>query len=200
MSKEEERVAIASAGDLRRWLSEHHASAGSVWLVTWKKDSGGPYVAYDDVVDELICYGWVDSLPRKLDQARTMRRISPRDPKSNWSRVNKRRVRRLTRAGRMAPAGLAVVEEARRNGAWDFLNEVENLEIPPDLASAFEQHEGSRRRFERFPRSSKRGILEWIKNARTPATRRRRIEETATKAARNIKANHPKGRDAGPKE
>lgn len=200
MSKKEVRITIESASDLRRWLSENHASAGSVWLVTWKKASGGPYVSYDDVVEELLCFGWVDSLPQKLDEDRTMRRISPRYPKSNWSKVNKERIRRLTKAGRMKPAGLTAVDEAKRNGAWDFLNDVEQLQIPPDLASEFEKHDGSQRHFERFPPSSQRAILEWIKNAKAPETRIRRIVETATKAAKNLKANHPKGRDAGPKE
>jgi uncharacterized protein YdeI (YjbR/CyaY-like superfamily) len=171
-----------------------------VWLVTWKKDSKGPYVSYDDVVDELICFGWVDSLPRKLDTRRTMLRISPRAPGSNWSKVNKERVRRLARAGRMEPGGLAAVNAAKANGAWNALDDVENLELPIELEAEFRKHPGSRRFFERFPRSSKRGILEWIINARTAQTRRARIAATAMKAARNLKANHPKGRDAGPKE
>lgn len=199
MSKREEQVIIESAEDLRRWLAKNHASAGSVWLVTWKKGSGGPYVSYDEIVDVLLCFGWVDSLPRKLDANRTMRRISPRDPKSSWSKVNKERVERLIKAGLMEPSGLAVVEEAKKNGSWYFLDDVEDLEIPDDLKAEFEKHPGSRRNFDRFPRSSKRAILEWIKSAKTEATRRKRIVETATKAAKNLKSNHPKGRDAGPK-
>lgn len=200
MAKELEKVAIESAAELREWLSQNHSSSGSVWLVTWKKDSGHPYVSYDEIVDQCLCYGWVDSLPRKLDELRTMLRISPRSPKSNWSRVNKDRVSRLVREGLMEPRGLAIVEQAKKNGAWDFLDDVERLEVPEDLYLEFEKHPGSRRLFERFPPSSRRGILEWIKTAKTEVTRRKRIAETVRKAAVNRKANFPKGRDLGPED
>ncbi|MEL6670196.1 MAG: YdeI/OmpD-associated family protein, partial [Bacteroidota bacterium] len=172
----------------------------SVWLVKWKKNSGMPYFSYDEMVDELIAFGWVDSLPRKLDERQTMCRISPRNPKSNWSKVNKDRVERLLRKGRMHPAGLALVEQAKENGTWTFLDDVEQLIIPPDLESALSANKQAAFYFERFPKSSKRGILEWIKNAKRAPTRKSRIEETVNKATLNIKANHPKGRDAGPKE
>ncbi|MCA9874826.1 MAG: YdeI/OmpD-associated family protein [Anaerolineales bacterium] len=200
MTKELQKVAIESAIELREWLSENHSSSSSVWLVTWKKDSGHPYVSYDEIVDQCLCYGWIDSLPRKLDELRTMRRISPRDSKSNWSQVNKARVSRLIQEGLMEPSGLAVVEQAKKNGAWDFLDDVERLEVPDDLCREFEKYPDSRRLFDRFPASSRRAILEWIKTAKTEATRRKRIDETARKAAQNRKANHPKGRDAGPRD
>jgi len=128
-----------------------------------------------------------------------MLRISHRKPKSNWSKVNKERVLRLEKAGLMEPSGLSAVEEAKKNGTWNFLDDVENLEIPHDLNLEFNKYPNSRYLFNRFPASSKRGILEWIKNAKTDATRRKRIEETAAKAMKNIKANHPVGRSAGPK-
>ena len=99
----------------------------------------------------------------------------------------------------MKPSGLGLVEQAKLNGAWNFLDDVENLVIPVDLSTELEKAGKAKYYFERFPDSSKRGILEWIKNAKRETTRQKRIRETATKAARNIKANHPKGRDAGPK-
>ena len=100
----------------------------------------------------------------------------------------------------MHRSGLDLVEMAKRNGAWNFLDDVEKLIVPHDLHEAFKQYSHSQYYWDRFPPSSKRGILEWIKNAKTEATRKKRILETAEKASRNIKANHPKGRDAGPKE
>ena len=194
----DERVKIESVAALRRWLAAHHDRSGSVWLVTWKKGSGGPHVSYDQIVDECLCFGWVDSLPRSLDAGRTMLRVSPRDPKSLWSGANKRRVRRLERTGRMTGAGRRAVEAAKASGTWSFLDDVERLEVPADLVAALDATPGARRRFERFPPSSRRGILEWIKTAKRPATRARRVAETATKAAANRKANFPPGRDAGP--
>ena len=127
-----------------------------------------------------------------------MLRLSPRSPRSNWSGTNKRRVARLEKAGRMTEAGRGMVELAKRSGTWTFLDDVERLALPDDLVARFERNAEARRRFERFPDSSKRGILEWIKTAKRAATREKRIAETVDKAARNVKANHPKGRDAGP--
>ncbi|MEO0790703.1 MAG: YdeI/OmpD-associated family protein [Bacteroidota bacterium] len=196
----QEKVLIESAAELHSWLLKNFRNSESVWLVKWKKNSGMPYFSYDEMVDELIAFGWVDSLPRKLDERQTMCRISPRNPKSNWSKVNKDRAERLLRKGRMHPAGLALVEQAKENGAWTFLDDVEQLIIPPDLESALSANKQAAFYFERFPKSSKRGILEWIKNAKRAPTRKSRIEETVNKAALNIKANHPKGRGTGPKE
>jgi uncharacterized protein YdeI (YjbR/CyaY-like superfamily) len=140
----------------------------------------------------------VDSLPRKLDDKKTILRISPRNPKSNWSGVNKKRVERLLEKGMMEDSGLKLVEEAKKNGSWNFLDDVEQLIIPLDLEKALKDYEKAAYYFNRFPKSSKRGILECIKNAKQQTTRDKRIEETAFKASQNIKANHPKGRDAGP--
>ena len=197
---DEVRITIESTADLRKWLAAHHATSSSVWLVRYRKHTGDRHVSWSELVDELLCYGWVDSLPRKLDDERTMIRISPRNPKSNWSGINKDKVARLRREGRMTPAGEALVEQAQANGCWTFLEDVEQLIVPPDLAEALDATGKAAYYYDRFPDSSKRGILEWIKTAKTAATRDKRIRETAEKAARNVKANHPKGRDAGPAE
>ncbi|MEM9339637.1 MAG: YdeI/OmpD-associated family protein [Bacteroidota bacterium] len=197
---EQEKVFATSASDLRAWLLNNYERTESVWLVKWKKDMEAPYFGYDEMVDELIAFGWVDSLPKNLDKRKTMYRISPRNPKSNWSRVNKERVERLSKEGKMHASGIKLVNLAKENGTWDFLNEVENLMTPTDLDEALKANGKATFYYDRFPNSSKRNILEWIKNAKQAATRKKRIDETAKKAALNIKANHPKGRDAGPKE
>ncbi|MBO6537359.1 MAG: YdeI/OmpD-associated family protein [Balneolaceae bacterium] len=195
-----EQLFIESAEELRSWLEKNHPQKESVWLVRRKKAFTNSYLDYDSIVDELICYGWVDSLPRALDEKKTMLRISPRNPKSNWSGINKERVARLLEEGRMKKPGLDLVEIAKENGAWNFLDDVEQLIIPEDLQVALKTTSKASFYFNRFPDSSKRGILEWIKTAKQASTRQKRIEETAHKASQNIKANHPKGRDAGPKE
>lgn len=195
-----EKKFAESATELRKWLLKNYNKSESVWLVKWKKNTGNPYFSYDEMVDELIAFGWVDSLPKNLDEQKTMHRISPRNPKSNWSKVNKERVKRLSNEGRMHASGIDLVEKAKENGAWNFLDDVEKLIVPPDLEKALNVKEKAKYYYERFPNSSKRNILEWIKNAKQASTRQKRIAETADKAAQNIKANHPKGRDAGPKE
>jgi uncharacterized protein YdeI (YjbR/CyaY-like superfamily) len=179
----------ANRAEWRAWLEQHHGRAQGVWLVTYKKAAGKPRLEYEEMVEEALCFGWVDSKGGKLDGERTMLYFAPRKAGSGWSRPNKERVERLTAAGLMAPAGLAKVEAAKVDGSWAALDAVEALEIPPDLARALDAHPDARRHFEAFPRSAKRGILEWIANAKRPETRAARVEETARLAAQNIRAN-----------
>lgn len=181
-----QRVEIKSRAEWRRWLAKHHTQAEAIWLVRWKKGRG-PYVSYDDIVDEALCYGWIDSLPRVLDEDRTMLLLTPRKPKSAWSAVNKKRVARLIADKRMAAPGVAAIETAKANGAWTKLDGVEKP--PPDLIAAFKQHPSSEKNFTAFPPSVRRGILEWIVQAKKPETRAKRIEETAALAAQNKRAN-----------
>lgn len=186
-----ERVFVTSRAEWRRWLSANHRQTAGIWLVTYKKAADPErYLSYDDIVEEAICFGWVDSLPRALDAERSMRLVAPRRPKSAWSAVNKARVKKLIEAGRMKPAGLAAVERAKADGSWSKIDHVEAQVTPPDLVRALAGHAGATAYFDAFPRSSKRIILEWIASAKTEATRKKRIEETALLASRNRRANH----------
>jgi uncharacterized protein YdeI (YjbR/CyaY-like superfamily) len=193
------QVEVTSVEALSAWLAANHGRAEGVWLVTWKKRPGAPHVPYSDVVDALLCWGRIDSQPRKLDDDRTMLRIAPRRRGSGWSAVNKDKVARLTAAGRMAAPGLAVVAAAAADGSWALLDAADTLEVPADLAAALDARPGARAYWDRFPPSSRRGILEWITTAVKPETRAARVADTAAKAAENRKANFPAGRDAGPK-
>jgi uncharacterized protein YdeI (YjbR/CyaY-like superfamily) len=184
-----EQLEICSRSELRDWLAANYTKSESVWLVTWKKTNPARHVPYDAVVEELLCFGWVDSLPRKFDDQRSMLLISPRKPKSNWSKVNRDRVDRLSASGLMQPAGLKLVEDAKARGTWDALDQVEALSIPEDLRTALSEVPDATSNFDAFPKSAKRGILEWILNAKQPATRAKRIEETARLAGENIRAN-----------
>ena len=185
------RVEVTSRAEWRSWLAAHHASSSGVWLVTFKRSaSPAKYVAYDDIVDEAICFGWVDSTPREVDARRSMRLVAPRKPKSSWSAKNKERVARLERSGAMTKAGRDVIERAKADGSWGRLDAVEALTVPKDLALALRAAPPAAAEFAAFPRSSKRLILEWIGAAKQPATRARRIAETARLAARGLRANH----------
>ena len=175
--------------DWRAWLETNHRVERAVWLIIYRKESVTPSVYYPEAVDEALCFGWVDSKPNKRDAESYYQYFSRRSPKSNWSRVNKEKVQRLIEEGRMAPAGYELIEIAKRNGAWTALDDVENLVLPPDLRAAFEQNPAAFGYWEAFPRSARRGILEWIFNAVRPATRKKRIEETVRLAAKNERAN-----------
>ncbi|MEO0468012.1 MAG: YdeI/OmpD-associated family protein [Bacteroidota bacterium] len=173
----------------RAWLLENHDQAESVWLIIYKKDSGTPSITYPEAVDGGLCFGWIDSKPNKRDDKSFFQYFSKRNPKSNWSRVNKEKIARMLDAGLMHESGLRMVDLAKETGTWTALDDVENLVIPDDLAAAFAEYEQATNFFAAFPRSVKRGILEWIFNAKRPATRQKRIAQTAEMASRNERAN-----------
>jgi uncharacterized protein YdeI (YjbR/CyaY-like superfamily) len=184
-----ERVEIASAEELRAWLSEHHATSPGCWLVTWKKGRG-PYLPYADLVRELLCFGWIDSKGQKVDDDRTSLLITPRRPGGGWSRVNKEHLEvLLAEPGRMHPAGLAAIEQAKADGSWTRLDAVETLAEPEDLGAALDAVPGARTEWDAFPRSTRRAILEWISSAKRDATRAQRVERTVSEAAAGRRAN-----------
>ena len=193
MSDDVARVHPEDRAAWRAWLLGNHAAAASVWLVTWKKAAGKPLLSYDDAVSEALAFGWVDSKGGKIDEERTMLYFARRKRGSAWSGQNKLRIERLRAAGLMHSAGEAVVARAEADGTWTLLDDVEKLTVPPDLAATFNDFPGSRARWDAFPRSARRGILEWIMQAKTPPTRARRILETVSRAAIGERANQRTG-------
>lgn len=164
--------------------------------MSYKKGTGKPRFDYDEAVEEALCVGWIDSKPNKLDEQRSMLWFAPRKPGSGWSRPNKERVARLMQAGLMHAAGLAKIEQARADGSWSALDAVEELQIPQDLLSALRALPPAEQHFMAFPRSAKRGILEWIHNAKRAETRAARVAETARLAQQNQRANQWRGKAA----
>ncbi|MEM7788576.1 MAG: YdeI/OmpD-associated family protein [Bacteroidota bacterium] len=179
----------ASRAEWRAWLKTHHTRGEGVWLILNKKASGKPRLTPDEIVEEAVAFGWIDSVPRKLDAERSMLWVAPRKPGSNWSRLSKERAERMLAAGLVSEAGRAVIEAAKADGSWTALDDVENLVVPDDLAAALDAHPPARAHWDAFPRSPRRGILEWILTAKRDATRARRIEETARLAQQNKRAN-----------
>ena len=173
----------------RAWLADHHDTERGAWLVSWKQATGRPSLPYEAMIEEALCFGWVDSAVRTLDSERSMMLMTPRKPTSTWARTNKDRVERLLAAGLMQPAGIAAVEAAKANGSWTVLDSVDALEVPNDLAAALDAEPGARAAYEGFSPSNRKMILWWVKSAKRPETRERRIAETARLAARGIPAN-----------
>ena len=173
----------------RAWLAAHHASEKGAWFVYFKKATGRPRVLYDEAVEEALCFGWVDSLPRKLDADRSMLLFTPRKARSPWSGPNKARVARLAAEGLMTPAGQAKVDTARADGSWDLLTDAEALAVPDDLAAALAADPPAAARFAAFSPSSRKGILGWVALARRPETRAARVARTAAMAALGLRAN-----------
>jgi uncharacterized protein YdeI (YjbR/CyaY-like superfamily) len=175
----------------RGWLVANHGTSTGVYLVSWRRPTGRTSVPYEEAVEEALCVGWVDSTGRVIDDERSIQWFAPRRAKSGWARSNKERVARLTAAGLMLPAGLAVVEEAKRNRMWTLLDDVENLVVPDDLAAALDAAASARMNWEAFSRSARRAMLEWVVHARRPETRADRISKIAAAAARNERAYPP---------
>ncbi|MEM9941270.1 MAG: YdeI/OmpD-associated family protein [Planctomycetota bacterium] len=171
------KVPVNSADELRKWLAEHHAQAESVWLVTFKKSTPDRYVSTGEVLDELLAYGWIDGLRRKLDEQRTMQLISPRQAQ-HWSKTYKERVAKLEKEGRMAEPGRAAVERSKANGMWNFLDDVDALIQPEDLQKALDAQPEAKKNFNGFPTSKQRFALRWIKLAKSEKARGNRIQKT----------------------
>jgi uncharacterized protein YdeI (YjbR/CyaY-like superfamily) len=176
-----------SRQEWKRWLKENHRSLQSVWLVYYKKKSDIPTVSYSDTVDEALCFGWIDSTAKPLDEDKFMRFFCKRKPNSVWSKVNKGKVQRLIDEGRMTQAGYESIETAKQNGSWIILDDVEELKIPKDLEKEFKTKQGSKDFFLSLSKSVRKSILQWLVLAKRAETRQKRIYEIAALAAQKLK-------------
>jgi uncharacterized protein YdeI (YjbR/CyaY-like superfamily) len=185
-------VHVATRAEWRAWLLEHHATSTGCWAVTVRMTSlhpGEVHVSAQELNEECLCVGWIDSKPARIDDRHTGLLCTPRKPGSGWSKVNKTRLERLLAEGLVAEAGRAAIEHAKRDGSWDRLNAVDALSVPDDLGLELRRVPDALTNFEAFPPSTRRAILEWIGQAKTPATRSKRVVETAELAGQNIRAN-----------
>jgi uncharacterized protein YdeI (YjbR/CyaY-like superfamily) len=164
---------INDLSELQSWLDLNCETAGSTWLIFPKKVAGASF-AWPEIVDVLLCYGWIDSLPRKIDESYTSIRISPRNPKSKWSRVNKDKVAKLEELGLIQPNGIKVIETAKENGAWFALDELDNLNLPKDLRE-YLTTKNLLIRWDEKSISFKRGFLEMLLNLKKPESRLKKI-------------------------
>ncbi len=174
----------------RLWLKENHSTEKFVWLIIYRKESEAPSIYYEEAVEEALCFGWIDSKGNKRDDKSFYLSFARRNPKSNWSGINKERIERLIKNGRMEPEGLKMVEQAKESGTWNALDDVENCVVPDDLQKSLDANRKAFENFEAFPPSSKKIILLWIMSAKKSETRLKRILETVELAEKNIRANH----------
>lgn len=173
----------------QQWLEKNHQTQKSVWLIIYKVTSDVKSIKFGEALDTAICYGWIDSKKHKRDEHSYYSYYSPRSPKSNWSRINKQKISKLEAEGRLTDAAYEMIALAKSTSTWTALNDVENLVIPDDLKEVFNQYDHSIKNWEQFPRNIKRSHLEWILNAKRPATRKKRINLIASMAEENKKAN-----------
>ena len=176
-------VTVRSRAALRDWLRAHHRQAEAVHLATYKAHHPD-HLPWPEAVAELLCWGWVDGVTVRVDADRSAHLVAPRRHGSAWSAVNKRLVEEARAAGAMTRAGEAAVAAAQASGMWAFLDDVEAGVVPGDLAAALGPHRAA---WDAWPRSVRRGTLEWIKTARTAPTRARRVADAAEAAARGLR-------------
>jgi uncharacterized protein YdeI (YjbR/CyaY-like superfamily) len=172
----------------RAWLEAHQDDTPGVWVASWRSSAGRETVSYDQLVEEALCVGWVDSTVNILDDERSLQLVTPRKPRSTWARSNKERVARLEAEGRMGPRGRRAVEQARANGSWNLLDAVEAMVEPDDLAAALDEVGPARQAWDGFPPSARKQMLFWVVSAAKDDTRRRRVDTIVEKAARGERA------------
>jgi uncharacterized protein YdeI (YjbR/CyaY-like superfamily) len=184
-----DRVEMLTRAQWRAWLADNHASSPGAWVVYYKQSSGKAQVTYEELVEEGLCFGWIDSRPAKVDDERTSLYFCPRKRGSGWAATNKVRIERLEAQGLIAPAGRTVIDQAKADGSWTLLDASEAAIVPEDLTAAFERYPRSREQFEAFPRGVRKNIIGWIDLAKTAQTRARRVDEAARLAQQGIRAN-----------
>ena len=171
-------LAPPTRGDWRRWLALNVDRRGGLWIVYRKKSSSLDGPVYDDLVEEALCFGWIDSRVRRIDDDRLIQWFSPRRDGGVWSAVNKKRIDRLISGGLMTEVGQSAIDRAKADGSWSQLDQVDALIVPPDMQAALDATPGAVAAYESLGDSAKKQYLWWIHSAKRPTTRTDRIEET----------------------
>ena len=167
------RLDVRTREAWRRWLVKHHASSPGVWLLRHKQHTGVRSMPYEDLVREALCFGWVDSLVKRLDDDRYAIKVTPRKPTSKWSDVNRKRWKELEAAGLLAKPGLAAAPTQNRYAPRPAIPE-----LPAYVARAFKTNPEAWQNFQSLARTSRRDFVVWIHIAKRPETRERRIRES----------------------
>jgi len=177
-----------SRQEWRKWLEENSSSAQEIWLLHYKKHTNKASVSHNDAVEEALCFGWIDGKLKSIDGDRFILRYSPRKANSVWSKINKDKAEQMIAQGKMTQAGLARIEEARKNGNWDkaYTNRTKD-EMPADLENALKEDLRAWKNFMDFANSYRNMYVGWVNSSKTDETRKRRIAEVVKRSALNRK-------------
>ncbi|MBN1538360.1 MAG: YdeI/OmpD-associated family protein [Anaerolineales bacterium] len=169
---------VSSRQEWRDWLEANHAAVKEIWLYIYKKRFANKGITLQEAMEEAVCFGWVDSVMHSIDAEKFILRFTPRRKGAIWSMSNIKRVEKMLAEGKMAPSGMAAVEEAKQNGAWEAaIKREDTSNIPKDLQDALTSNRTAQYQFENLPHSHKKRYLWWIDEAKRPETRQRRIQE-----------------------
>jgi len=170
---------VTNRDEWRNWLFRHHATEAEVWLVFYRKETCKPTLLYEAAVEEALCFGWIDSIIKKIDATKYARKFTPRKDNSKWSALNKKRVEKMMKEGRMTDIGLAKILIARKTGIWHLDARPQlSLDIPPEFAKALAQNNKAEVNFDKLSASCRKQYIGWIAVAKRVETKKRRIEES----------------------
>ncbi len=169
---------FATAEQWRNWLARNRNSEKGIWLIFHKKGTGNQALDYSQALDEALCFGWIDSLIKRVDDKRYARQFTPRKKTSRWSKINKKRVQHLITNGRMTAAGYAIIKDAKTSGQWDKPDRPPlAARAPAEFQKALEKNEAARNYFEGLAASYKKQYMMWIALAKRKSTKEQRIKE-----------------------
>ena len=170
---------VEDRGQWRDWLSKNHTTKAGIWLIFYKKGTSKPSIAYEAAVEEALCFGWIDSIIKKIDAVKYARKFTPRSDKSNWSALNKKRVDKMIKEGRMTKVGLVKITAAKKSGLWnkDARPKI-SFNIPPEFAKALARNKKAKENFDKLASTYRKHYIGWISVAKRPETKKRRIIES----------------------
>jgi len=173
------QIYLKTRKEWRNWLTRHHHKSKGIWLVFYKKHTGKPSLEYNDVVEESLCFGWIDSIIKKIDDEKYVRKITPRKPGSRWSELNRNRIKKLQKQGLMTEAGILAVTEAKKSGCWgqSSLPKI-SFDIPKELENVLNKNNKAKTFFNQLAPSYQKQFIGWISEAKRQETKLRRIKES----------------------
>jgi uncharacterized protein YdeI (YjbR/CyaY-like superfamily) len=180
-------VAFASPEELGQWLRVNHARESELWVMMFKKKTGMPSVGWNDVVIETLCWGWIDGIKKSIDDEAYLQRITPRKPRSNWSKRNREHAKRLIDEGRMQEPGLVQVRAAKADGRWKNAYAASEMKVPADFLAAVERKPKAKQCFETLNKTDRYAIALGLTTAKRPKTRQRRFDKFLDRLIRGEK-------------
>lgn len=186
--KEIQEYYFKDDSEFRDWLHENHTKEKGIYLIFYAVSHKNKSMRWEEAVRVALCYGWIDSTVKNIGPGKRRQYFCLRKPKSVWSKVNKNYIKELKKSGLMHKSGLAVIKEAKNNGSWTALDDVENGIIPKDLQAAFDKNPKAFNNYQNFTRGQRKSYLYWLNQAKREETRQKRIAEIVHLCAQNIKA------------
>ena len=170
---------VTTRDEWREWLARNHDRESGIWLIFYKKHTQMPTLEYDTALEEALCFGWIDSIIRKLDDERYARKMTSRNSNSRWSELNKSRVRKLIEQGLMMEPGLAKIEQAKKSGLWEQSDRPQiSFEIPKELEKAFKKNKKAKAFFDQLAPTYQKHFIGWIAVAKQQKTKNKRVKES----------------------